>query len=114
MTCLPIRDVKLVLRARGALSRHGLADVPVGEAALAFRRKCIEEMGTRQYLYKLLGARANRRVGRVGLWRGDDRLEVPSRWRDCRLVDYLTRFGPVEMPDRVEFSENGQQVTFHI
>jgi hypothetical protein len=76
------------------------------------REKRIRETGLRQYVYDLLGDRANWESARFTLWRGGKGVSIPPKWRQRRLVDYLATLG--ELPERIEVEEGGRNIQLHM
>ena len=99
---LPVRDLRLVLRAGAVLEGLGLTNYPVGEAIHTARREACREIGVRQYVFDLLGGNAHKSVESVVLFREGVRLVVPREWAQMSLADYLARcFDPDSLPDKV-------------
>jgi hypothetical protein len=106
---LPVRDLRLVIRAGAILKTLGLADQPVEAAIETARRQVCNEKGVRQYVFELLGGAAHKPVENVVLFRDGVRLSVPREWAEMSLAEYLTTcFDEDSLPDKVVISGSGR------
>ena len=112
MDTIPIRDARVVLKARAVLAQHGLDDgLSVSDACRQLRERKVAEMGVRRYLYDILGALANRPADRgVTLWYGDEpfSLNGPNGRGRVSVVDLLVGLAGADgrgLPDRIEFEQ---------
>lgn len=112
---LPVRDLRLVIRAGAILRTLGLADQPVEMAIETARRQVCSEKGVRQYVFDLLGGAAHKSVESVVLFRDGVRLSVPRQWAEMSLADYLSRcFDQDSLPDQVVIGDDGGGQTLHL
>ena len=112
---LPVRDLRLVIRAGAILKTLGLGDQPVETAIETTRRQVCNEKGVRQYVFELLGGAAHKSVESVLLYRDGVRLSVPREWAEMSLADYLSGcFDQDSLPDRVVIGSDGGGQTLHL
>ena len=109
-----IQTIRLIMRAQGALDELDLHHAPFTLAVELVRQARIEQDGLRRYLYDMLGDRANRPASHTTLWYGEEVYPINGRG-DERLVDLLTHLAQSEgLPDKITFTEQGQQRAFYI
>jgi hypothetical protein len=100
-----IQETRVLLRARGVLTRYGASNEAVTETIRALCRKRIDVIGLRQYIYEILGDKANWPAREFKLWDGDRLLTLrPSQGQE-KLVDVLTALE--NLPDRIEVETVG-------
>jgi hypothetical protein len=107
-----IQETRVLLRARSILAQYG----PPGQDRAALRaisllcRRRIAAVGVRQYVYDVLGGRANRPAREFKLWYGDESF-APGN--GDRLVDFLVTQG--RLPDKIEVEDgSGRAQTFYV
>ena len=109
-----IQTVRLIMRTQGALDKLDLREAPFAHAVSVLRHARIEKNGLRRYLYDMLGDRANRPASHTTLWYGEEVYPINGQG-DERLVDLLTHLAQSEgLPDKITFTEQGQQRAFYI
>ncbi|MCP4549282.1 MAG: hypothetical protein GY835_22750 [bacterium] len=102
----------MLLRARSILAQYGLPDRDEAtlRAIASLCRRRIAAVGVRQYVYEILGGRANRPAREFKLWYGDEYLAPKN---NDKLVDFLVMHG--RLPDKIEDRNgSGNRQTFYI
>ncbi len=107
-----VQETRVLLRARSILAQYGLPerDGATLHAISSLCRRRIAAVGVRQYVYEILGGRANRPAREFKLWYGD--VSLAPKEGD-KLVDFLVMHG--RLPDKIEDrSGSGKRQTFYI
>ena len=107
------RETRVLLRARGILDqyRQGGEQTDVQAIARSLCQRRIQAVGTRQYVYDILGERASWPARLFRLWYGDAMIVPNSRGK---LIEFLMERDV--LPDKVEIEskDDGKQYTFYI
>ncbi len=105
-----VQETRVLLRARGIiLAQYSPPDRDMADlqAISSLCQRRIAAVGVRQYVYDILGSKANQPAREFKLWYG---VETVSPNDNGKLVDFLLRRG---LPDKIE-ETTGRQQTFYL